>query len=66
MAIPQSILDLEKAKFIDSSGNVAIRVVATTATLGSGDGLSDSILDLEKQKFIEDDNGDVAIILTAV
>jgi len=65
MTLPLSIADLEKAKFIDDSGNVCIRVVPTTAS-GTSGVLGQNIDDLEQGKFVEDINGDVAIVLLTV
>ncbi len=66
MTLPFNIDDLEQAKFVDESGNVCIRVVATTATDTSSPLTSSNVDDLEYGKFVEDDNGDVAIVLKSV
>jgi hypothetical protein len=65
MAIPRNIGDLEQSKFIEDSGNVAIRVVLTTAS-NTSSALAESIDDLEYNKFVEDDFGNTAIVLSSV
>lgn len=65
MTLPKNIDDLEKAKFIDDSGNVCLRVVATSTSNTSAP-LATSITDLEYNKFVDDDNGDTAIVLKIV
>lgn len=65
MALPLNIDDLEQAKFVDESGNVCIRVVATTSSNTSAS-LSSNLDQNEYGKFVEDDNGDVAIVLSSV
>jgi hypothetical protein len=66
MTLPLSNIDLEQAKFVDSGGNVCIRVVQTTATGNSSPLTSTNVTDLEYGKFVEDDNGDVAVVFLAV
>lgn len=66
MTLPLNIDDLEQAKFVDSDGNVCIRVFATTTSNTSALLTSSNVDDLEYGKFVEDDNGDVAIVLKAV
>jgi len=65
MTLSTNILDLEKAKFVDESGDVCIRAVATSAS-GDSSALTDDIKDLEKGKFVEDDNGDISMVCLAV
>jgi len=65
MTLPLNIDDLEQAKFIDSSGNVCIRVVGTT-TSDTTAILSSNTNQNEYGKFVEDINGDTAIVLLVV
>lgn len=65
MTLSTNILDLEKAKFVDDSGNICIRAVATTAS-GDSSALVSSVKDLEKGKFVEDDSGDISVVCLAV
>ena len=65
MAVPSSRTQREYNKFIESSGDVALRIVETT-TADTSALLGVTIKDLEYGKFVEDINGDVAIVLLAV
>lgn len=62
MTLPLNIDDLEQAKFLDDSGNVCIRVVATT-TSNTTAAFSTNRNDNEYSKFVEDVDGNTAILL---
>lgn len=65
MTLPFNIDDLEQAKFVDSEGNVCVRVVRVNSPNTSAL-LSRNVDDLEMGKFVEDENGDVAIVIKSV